>query len=134
MKDEFDERQVLIRGKIAVQTVILTLIILLTAAFINDFHIFDFEHEVGFSSFMIGASCLILAFISSSLILRDAYFGLMSMARSSICRFVFTALGLVEIILLGYDLMNGEGISFVSACCVIMVVTITSSLWYKRKG
>ena len=84
--DEFDERQVLLRGKIAVQTVIVTVVMLLAAAFITDFGIYDIEKEIGFSDFMIIASCFIITFISVNSILRGAYFGLLSRDREKMIR------------------------------------------------
>lgn len=65
----FDERQILIRGKIVVQALVLVLIMMLAAAFINDFHIFDIEKEIGFSDFMIGTSYLLLGFVSCSILM-----------------------------------------------------------------
>ncbi|MCH4286799.1 NADH-quinone oxidoreductase [Amedibacillus hominis] len=131
--DEFDERQVLLRGKIAVQTVIVTVGMLLAAAFITDFGIYDIEKEIGFSDFMIIASCFIITFISVNSILRGAYFGLLSRDREKMIRYIFTALAMVEIGLSIFDIIRGESLSPVSIMSIIMMASISVCLWMKRK-
>lgn len=133
MKNEFDERQVMIRGKIGVQSLVLAIVMMVGAAFINDFQIYNIEKEIGFSSFMIGASCLLLCFVSCSMIIKGAYFGPFSKANYRMVLSVFTVLSLAEVVLTIYDIMNGDTISFVSWCSMIMVIAITCSLWYLRK-
>lgn len=131
--DEFDERQVLLRGKIAVQTVIITVVMLMAAAFITDFGIYDIEKEIGFSDFMIIASCFIITFISVNSILRGAYFGLLSRDREKMIRFIFTALTIMELGLSIFDVVRGESLTPVSIMSMIMMVSITVCLWIKRK-
>lgn len=133
MKNEFDERQVLIRGKIAVQSLVLAIVLMLGAALINDFQIINIEKEVGFSEFMIGASCLLLCFVSCSMIIKGAYFGPFSKAKYRMILSVFTVLCVLELVLMMFDVMRGEGITFVSACSIIMITLITCCLWYLRK-
>lgn len=133
MKHEFDERQILIRGKIAVQSLVLALIMMLAAAFINDFHIFDIEKEIGFSDYMIGASCLLLGFVSCSMIIKGAYFGPFSKAKYRTILSIFTLLCILELVLMSFDLLRGEQPTFVSACSILMITSITCSLWYLRK-
>lgn len=131
--DEFDERQVLLRGKIAVQTVIITVVMLMAAAFITDFGIYDIEKEIGFSDFMIIASCFIITFISVNSILRGAYFGLLSRNREKMIRYIFTALTIMEMGLSIFDIVRGESLTPVSITSMIMMVSITVCLWIKRK-
>ena len=61
------------------------------------FWYYDIEKEIGFSDFMIIASCFIITFISVNSILRGAYFGLLSRDREKMIRYIFTALAMVEI-------------------------------------
>ncbi|MEG0469167.1 MAG: NADH-quinone oxidoreductase [Longicatena sp.] len=128
-----DERQQQIRGSIAMQTVVITIVWLMLAAFVNDFGLLDIEQTVGLSSFLIASVVGIVCFISVSFILRDAYIGVAQESQLRICLGVFTLLAIAEDVFTTLDLINGEGVSIVSFTSVIMVNSIAICLWIKRK-
>ena len=131
--DQFDERQAMVRGKIALHASILAIVLMLGAALINDFGIYAIEEKIGFSDFMIGASLILLGYLSTSCIIKDASFGLFSRLRTTMVISVFTALTVMVLGLLCFDIMRGESVGFVSICNTGMLLCITGSLWYMRK-
>lgn len=131
--DQMDERQIAVRGKVAMQTAIGMILYFMSAAFVNDFGLIDIEHTVGFSSFLIGSTVLMITFLSVSLILRDAYMGVFQDAQFRICLFVFTFLAIAEDGLFMFDLFRGEGVAFVSLTLLLLVNSVAISLWIKRK-
>ena len=49
----FDERQEQVRGRIMTRAFLITIILMLLAAFLNDMHLYDFEKNVGFGETLI---------------------------------------------------------------------------------
>lgn len=131
--DKFDERQREVRGSIGFRAIVIVIVLMIAAALINDFEIYDIEHNIGFSSFMIGACTLLVGYLSVSLILKDAYFGVLYRLRCNAIIYIFTALTLIEVALLGFDMYRGESVSFVTGCSICMVLSVTLSLWHMKK-
>lgn len=127
-----DERQKQVRGEIFTQGCIGLVLIMLVIAFVNDFDIFKIDAYFTLPEILINLVNLLVAYVLSALILRDAYFGVVSGNQMKTCLWVFTLLSLALDIPM--VIFKGAGISPVSISSVIMSNSIMLSLWYKRKS
>ena len=132
--EKFDERQVLVRGRIMTQSFVLVLALLLVSAFINDMGIYDIEKNIGFSDYAIDLICIAMTYASCSLILRDAYIGLILPKRAVYIMWVFILLSAVLVFLNILHLLEGEPVTLNSVITLIMVISIASSLFSKRNS
>ena len=71
----FDERQEQVRGRIMTRAFLITIILMLLAAFLNDMHLYDFEKNVGFGETLISIVCIAITYGSVASILSNSYFG-----------------------------------------------------------
>ncbi|WP_259316444.1 hypothetical protein [[Clostridium] innocuum] len=71
----FDERQEQVRGRIMTRAFLITIILMLLAAFLNDMHLYDFEKNVGFGETLISIVCIAITYGSVASILSGSYFG-----------------------------------------------------------
>lgn len=126
-----DERQEQIRGKIATQAIVGSIIVLMTIAFLDSFGIVSFLSYVDLSDLMIILCLILITFLSLSLIWHDAYFGLVSGAQMKAIFAIFVTLSLMEDALLIYDILQGD-ILIHSLFSVGMVNSVAISLWCKR--
>lgn len=132
--EKFDERQVLVRGRIMTQSFVLVLALLLVSAFISDMGIYDIEKNIGFSDYAIDLICIAMTYASCSLILRDAYIGLFSQKRAKCAMWIFILLSAVLVFLNILHLLEGEPVTLNSVITLIMVISIASSLFSKRNS
>ncbi|MFR5078823.1 MAG: hypothetical protein ACLTDX_12755 [[Clostridium] innocuum] len=70
----FDERQEQVRGRIMTRAFLITIILMLLAAFLNDMHLYDFEKNVGFGETLISIVCIDITYGSVASILSNSYF------------------------------------------------------------
>lgn len=129
-----DERQQQIRGKIFQNAMIITIVYLLAAAFIQDFHIFDIEKTFGLSTFMILSVNIMITYVSCMMLWKDAYFGISRLPQMRVVLVVFSLLALLQDGLFIFDIIQGEVFSIpsVGITSLIMVNSISLLLWYKR--
>ena len=69
----FDERQEQVRGRIMTRAFLITIILMLLAAFLNDMHLYDFEKNVGFGETLISIVCIAITYGSVASILSNSY-------------------------------------------------------------
>ena len=131
--DQMDERQRAVRGKISMRALIGMIIYLMLAAFVNDAGMIDIEHEIGFSDFLIFTIMLLISFVSVSMILQDAYIGVMKDAQMKFCLWVFTILAILEDVLCILDLIQGDSMNIVHIGSLLMVNGVSLCLWIKHK-
>lgn len=130
--ENYDERQVQIRGNIMTQCFILTIAMLFSLALINDVCKVDLVGLFGFGDIVIGCACLGLAYGSVMLILKGAYFGIVAQTNMKMICYTFSVLSVIDIILNIIDLYHHEPIGLLSICSILMLASISISLWIKR--
>ena len=131
---DMDERQVQIRGKIFFHTTAGLMIILMGAAFLQDFGIFDIVKKIGFSDFLIASVILAITYASCALLFKDAYFGMHSRQQMTFFMIFFYILTVLEDVLFICDCLRGEKLSMITAASLLMVNSISISfLWKRRK-
>lgn len=128
----FDERQEHIRGKIAIQTLAGTFLLLAGLSFLDSFDLFHPLEYVDLSDFLIIICTIILSFVSLNLIWRDAYFGFMNSTQTKMVFYVFLFLSIILDCLFIYDLTMND-ILIPSVFTLFMVNSIAISLFCKRK-
>ena len=129
-----DERQIQVQGKIFKNAFIATIVYLLGAAFIQDFHIFDIDRNIGFSAFMILSINMLITYISCMMLWKDAYFGISRLPQMRMVLIIFTLLALCQDILFIFDIIRGDLFSspFVGFTSLFMINSISLLLWYIR--
>lgn len=130
--DNYDERQVQIRGNIMMHCFILMIAMLFSLALINDVLKVDLVSLFGFGDIVIGCACLGLAYGSVMLILKGAYFGIVAQTNMKMICYTLSVLSVIDIILNIIDLYHHEPIGLLSICSLLMIVSISISLWIKR--
>ena len=119
----FDERQEQVRGRIMTRAFLITIILMLLAAFLNDMHLYDFEKNVGFGETLISIVCIALS---------GSYFGPLKDGRMAFIAYVFTALSVVLAALTIFDLIRGVTLAVMNIISLLMVFSISISLWIRR--
>ena len=84
----FDERQEQVRGRIMTRAFLITIILMLLAAFLNDMHLYDFEKNVGFGETLISIVCIAITYGSVASILSNSYFGPLKDGRMAFIAYV----------------------------------------------
>ena len=128
----FDERQEQVRGRIMTRAFLITIILMLLAAFLNDMHLYDFEKNVGFGETLISIVCIAITYGSVASILRGSYFGPLKDGRMAFIAYVFTALSVVLAALTIFDLIRGVTLAVMNIISLLMVFSISISLWIRR--
>lgn len=128
----FDERQEHIRGKIAIQTLAGTFLLLAGLSFLDSFDLFHPLEYVDLSDLLIIVCTIILNFVSLNLIWRDAYFGFMNATQTKMVFFIFLFLSMILDCLFIYDLTMNDML-IPSVFTLFMVNSIAISLFCKRK-
>lgn len=130
--DKYDERQEQVRGRIMTRAFILMIIMLLGIAFVNDMHIFDIEKNIGFGETLIGIVCISITYVSVALIWNGSYFAPMMNGRMRIIAYLFTALAIMLLALIAYDVYRGELLQPLNIISLVMVLSISICLWIRR--
>ena len=120
----FDERQEQVRGRIMTRAFLITIILMLLAAFLNDMHLYDFEKNVGFGETLISIVCIAITY--------GSYFGPLKDGRMAFIAYVFTALSVVLAALTIFDLIRGETLVVMNIISLLMVFSISISLWIRK--
>lgn len=127
-----DERQMQIRGKIAIHTLTFVVALLLIISFSETFDIVHVLDYVSLADLMLIICMLALTFGSLSLIWKDAYFGIVKQSAMKGVLYLFAALSIMQDALFIYDVTQAD-IMILSIFTIIMTNSITISLLIKRK-
>lgn len=127
-----DERQMQIRGKIAIHTLTFVVALLLIISFSETFDIVHILDYVSLADLMLIICMLALTFGSLSLIWKDAYFGIVKQSAMKGVLYLFAALSIMQDALFIYDVTQAD-IMILSIFTIIMTNSITISLLIKRK-
>lgn len=130
----FDERQLVIRGKIGYRTTILALILILLSAIFTEeiLHVFDL------SDYLISLALIIITYFSVSLLWHDAYVGLYRSCNVNVLMSIFIALFMIQVLFLVFDIiqkgtiLSGDLIMSYATLLFSGAVSFTF-LWKKRQ-
>ena len=128
-----DERQIQIRGRIFFHTMAGLIIVLLCAAFIQDFGIYDIVNKIGFSDFLISIVMLASAYASCALLFKDAYFGMHSQQQMTFFMIFFFIITIIDDVLFVSDRLCGETLTMIIAASLVMVNAISISFLCMRR-
>lgn len=105
-EERFDERQLIARGKVGFQTVILTIILLFVSAIFAD----EISYYVDMGDYFIFLTQIIIAYLSVNLMLHDAYMGIYESGKVNNFMIVLICLFFVMIGVFVFHIINGENI------------------------
>lgn len=103
-----DERQMQIRGKIAIHTLTFVVALLLIISFSETFDIVHVLDYVSLADLMLIICMLALTFGSLSLIWKDAYFGIVKQSAMKGVLYLFAALSIMQDALFIYDVTQAD--------------------------
>ena len=130
--DKYDERQEQVRGRIMTRAFILTIILLMGIAFVNDMHVFDIQKNIGFGETLLCIVCIDITYVSVASIWNGSYFAPMMDGRMRLLAYLFTGLAVILTVLSIYDAIYGEPLQLLNIISLVMILSITICLWIRR--